>query len=111
MIHHIAIATENVKKMADFYKRLPGLKWKEDKFNEAGNLRSVWLETENGCLVMIEDFPKPKAPEALIFKYQITYNFNDINLTITKQTDYTFYFLDPDGNQLGYSAYPEKLKL
>ncbi|HMV41561.1 MAG TPA: hypothetical protein PK079_17455 [Leptospiraceae bacterium] len=110
MIHHLAIATTNVLKMAEFYKTLPGLNWKEDKFTVDGSLRSVWFDTANGCLLMLEKFPYSKAPEALIFQFEPHFNFTDIGLTIIKRTDYTFYFNDPDGNQLGYSSYPNKLK-
>ena len=98
MIHHIAIASPNLKEMSDFYRNLPGLQWREDKLNEQGELRSVWFETSD------------KSPEALVFKMNSSFELTN-KISITKRTDYTVYFLDPDGNQLGYSSYPEKLSL
>lgn len=97
--------------MSEFYKTLPGLNWIEDKFTETGKLRSVWFTPkESNSILMLEDFPYSKAPEALIFKMEDSY-FPVIKLfPISKKTDYTIYFLDPDKNQLGYSSYPVELK-
>ena len=107
MIHHIAIASPNLKEMSDFYRNLPGLQWREDKLNEQGELRSVWFETSDKSLLMLENFPYSKA---LVFKMNSSFELTN-KISITKRTDYTVYFLDPDGNQLGYSSYPEKLSL
>ncbi len=110
MIHHVAIATPNLKLMGDFYKNLSGLKWKEDKFNDDKKIRSVWFDIQkSNSLLMLEDFPYSKAPEALIFQIDPFFNLEKSSLKITKRTDYTIYFLDPDKNQLGYSSYPIKL--
>lgn len=111
MIHHIAIATPNLQIMSAFYKSLPGLYWKEDKFTENGGIRSVWLETYDHCLIMLEAFPYSKGPEALVFQMEISFNINLIMNQVTNRTDFTIYFLDPDGNKLGYSSYPEKLNI
>jgi hypothetical protein len=109
LIHHIAIATPNLKFMADFYQQLPGLAWKENKFTEDNRLRSVWLQSGNNCILMLEEFPYSKAPEALVFQFETSFDFSKIKIVISKRTDYTFYFSDPDGNQLGYSSYPNEL--
>lgn len=96
--------------MGDFYKNLSGLKWKEDKFNDDKKIRSVWFDIQkSNSLLMLEDFPYSKAPEALIFQIDPFFNLEKSSLKITKRTDYTIYFLDPDKNQLGYSSYPIKL--
>jgi catechol 2,3-dioxygenase-like lactoylglutathione lyase family enzyme len=108
MIHHIAIATPNLKPMSEFYKKLPGLVWKEDKFTETGLIRSVWFEIqESKSILMLEDFPYSKAPEALIF--QMDFSIEKFPMQISKRTEFTIYFLDPDNNQLGYSSYPFKI--
>lgn len=109
MIHHIAIATPNLTTMAEFYRSIKGLIWLENKFNENGGIRSVWFETATKSILMLESFPYSKAPEALVFKIDPFIQIEKLNLVITKQTDYTIYFLDPDKNQLGYSSYPDKL--
>ncbi len=97
--------------MSDFYRGLPGLKWKEDKFRDNEKIRSVWFEIQNSnSILMLEEFPYSKAPEALIFQINPSFNLENSSLTITKTTDYTIYFLDPDNNQLGYSSYPIKLE-
>jgi catechol 2,3-dioxygenase-like lactoylglutathione lyase family enzyme len=110
LIHHIAIATPQLTLMSEFYKTLPGLTWKEDKFTETGDLRSVWFEVEGtSSILMLEKFPYSKAPEALIF--QMNSAFQNYPVQISKQTEYTIYFLDPDKNQLGYSSYPIKMSV
>lgn len=110
MIHHIAIATDNLEIMSDFYRNLPGLHWKENKFNDVGDLRSVWFETPDQTILMLEKFPYKKAPQALVFKINSLSEVVD-KISISKETDFTVYFFDPDGNQLGYSSYPEKLTM
>lgn len=109
MIHHIAIATPNLETMGEFYQNLYGLSWLENKLNENGQLRSIWLETADKSLLMLEKFPYSKAPEALVFRIDPSYNFEKLNIPITRKTDYTIYFLDPDKNLIGYSSYPKKL--
>ncbi|MCW7492627.1 VOC family protein [Leptospira sp. 2 VSF19] len=112
MIHHIAIGTANPSRLAEFYLKIPGSKKIKEFHYESGILRSVWIEF-GSILVMLEE-GENKSPRALVFSYQ---EFEKSKWTqflkqtkVQSRTEYTVYFLDPDGNLLGASSYPEKLE-
>ncbi|TGK07827.1 glyoxalase [Leptospira semungkisensis] len=111
MIHHIAISTEDPQRLKQFYEKIPGLVFEKDHFFKDGELRSSWFLAGN-IRLMIEKEPIKKAPFALVFsasspeeRKKIELDFGDI---LKEETDYTKYFLDPDGNRLGFSSYPER---
>lgn len=114
MLHHIAIATDQIEIMSQYYLKLPMIQWKENKFTQDGELRSVWLTSHSDTIIMLEKFPYKKAPEALIFsclnpETSLPYNLSVFQNQFIKKTDYTFYLLDPDGNTIGFSSYPKNL--
>ncbi|RHX92972.1 VOC family protein [Leptospira stimsonii] len=107
MIHHIAIGTPNVKSLSDFYETLPGLKRIKEHWNEDKTLRSVWFQSGTSVL-MIESDLNGKGPKALIFSASVLEpsTINGLPKWI-QETEYTKYFLDLDGNRIGYSSYPD----
>jgi len=122
MIHHIAITSESVERLAAFYRTLPGLFVISENM-EGDVLRSVWFGTNNSKSIIMIEKGERKAPQALIFDLisslvfqtdpqedEVMKLFDRIFPIIESRTENTFYFRDPDGNQLGYSAYPEKLQ-
>ncbi|TGL59046.1 VOC family protein [Leptospira sarikeiensis] len=110
MIHHIAIATEDPKTLKEFYMQIPGLDFEKDHVLPDGNLRSSWF-LAGSTRIMIEKENVPKAPHALIFsantkeeKERLDSLFGN---SYVQKTEYSRYFLDPDGNRLGFSSFPE----
>ncbi len=107
-IHHIALGTESVLEMANFYAKIPGLR-KEKEFLYEGQerLRSVWI-LAGSTRIMIED-GKKQAPRALVFPLQRGSHWREFLETqsILDRTQFTIYFKDTDGNRLGVSNYPE----
>ncbi len=115
VLHHLAIGTKHLEKMYDFYSKLPGISGIEKKFTENGKFRSFWVFLSSSTILMIEDKEVAKGPEALVFSvYDGNGNLLDLHSIlpiITDRTKFTVYISDPDGNRLGYSSYPEELKL
>ncbi|MCB1176241.1 MAG: hypothetical protein KDK36_01565 [Leptospiraceae bacterium] len=72
ILHHIAIGTQNLERLNEFYSRLPGVKNIEKKYSPEGYFRSFWIRFEGNILLMVEEKEKNKGPEALIFSI-----FND----------------------------------
>ncbi|PJZ44273.1 VOC family protein [Leptospira brenneri] len=113
MIHHIAIGTPNPSNLAEFYLRIPGAKKTREFHYPSGLLRSIWIEF--GSIILMLEEGEKSSPRALVFSF----NENDKSswiqflnqIEIQNQTEYTVYFLDTDGNLLGLSQYPEKLKI
>ncbi len=110
-LHHIAIATKNLINMKEFYSKLPYSKIIQENFYENGTLRSVWFELAHNVLLMLEDKPYNKAPEALVFDFPNSYSLKNLEkiFSFVERTNYTIYFLDPDNNKLGFSSYPKKI--
>ncbi|MCZ8155622.1 MAG: VOC family protein [Leptospira sp.] len=113
MLHHIAIGTPYVSNLADFYLLLPNSVKKNEFFETIdGSLRSIWIEFD-GFILMIEHGEK-KGAKALVFAYNDADDkLWEIFLSSIKpshRTDYTVYFHDPDGNLLGVSSYPTRLR-
>lgn len=106
-IHHIALGTESVSEMANFYSKIPGLQ-KEREFLYEGEerLRSVWI-LAGSTRIMIED-GKKQASRALVFPLKRESKWREF-LEIQELLDgtqFTLYFKDTDGNRLGVSNYP-----
>ncbi|MCZ8343489.1 MAG: VOC family protein [Leptospira sp.] len=111
MIHHIAIGTENPQILAEFYLKIPGTNLSKKFFYESGKLRSVWIEC--GSLLLMFETGKKEAPKALVLGLEGEIESWKIFLestAIVQKTDFTYYFLDPDGNRLGLSTYPKNIR-
>lgn len=110
MLHHIAIGTPHLELMVEFYSKLPGLTFLEWKWDESKVKRSGWFVLQDSSLLMIEKRTYSKAPEALVFslKHIDPKLLNQLPTPIS-QTEFSFYFQDPDQNTIGYSNYPDPL--
>ncbi|TGN19558.1 VOC family protein [Leptospira idonii] len=112
MIHHIAIGTDSVRFVSQFYLQIPGCRLERENKEETGeSLRSVWIRSED-ILLMIESGEK-EAPKALVFTFQEKdrpdWEVFFQTVRIERRTDYTLYFRDPDGNLLGLSHFPDRI--
>ncbi|MCW7471004.1 VOC family protein [Leptospira kanakyensis] len=113
MIHHIAIGTPDPSHLAAFYLKIPGAKQIQEFHYPSGLLRSVWIEFGQ-VILMLEEGEK-KSSRALVFSLTENEKSDWIQfltqIEIQNKTEYTVYFLDTDGNLLGLSNYPEKLRI
>lgn len=110
MIHHIAIGTENPQILAEFYLKIPGTNLIQTFHFESGELRSIWIGS--GSIVLMLEKGKTEAPKALVFGLEGERDRWKIFLEsteIVQKTDFSYYFLDTDGNRLGVSTYPKNI--
>jgi predicted enzyme related to lactoylglutathione lyase len=111
MLHHIAIGTKNLEALFEFYNHIPGLIFLEWKYDDNMNKRSAWFSIRNSGLLMLEKKEIPKAPEALVFAYDVLYHEYITKIEIIEKTKYSIYFNDPDSNKLGFSSFPNPIIL
>ncbi len=123
--HHAAIQVRDVEKVASFYTqilRLPELR----RFQrEDASLRSIWVGTstqgvpEDGFLA-IEQAADSASSSGLGFsmvalrieaseRKALTQTLVAQGVRIERQTDWTVYVADPEGNLVGLSHYPDAL--
>jgi catechol 2,3-dioxygenase-like lactoylglutathione lyase family enzyme len=122
-VHHVAIKARDVERVASFYRDVLGLVEERRHQDDAGLLRSLWLRAGT-TIVMIERagteaephgpantgfFVDPPGLHLLAF----TISAEDredfaARLPIVHRTDYTLYLLDPEGNRVGLSSYPDR---
>lgn len=93
--------------MVEFYKSIPGIQFLEWKYDTESNQRSGWFSTSDGILLMIEKRDYTRGPEALVFRHPPLPLNHDFS--IHRTSDYTIYILDPDGNTIGFSTYPNPI--
>ncbi|MGM0554746.1 MAG: VOC family protein [Myxococcota bacterium] len=118
-LHHLAIGSSNVERLASFYREIFSLPELERYTYADGSLRSIWLDV-NGTILMIEhtrEAPRSvdgvaSGPFLLAFRI-IEENFDaflttlqENRIEIEDQTEHTSYFRDPEGNRLAVSHYP-----
>lgn len=122
-VHHIAIKTCDVERLVDFYVDLLGLEEIRRNVREDA-LYSVWLaggdtvlmiersSTEDpGARAAFEDDP----PGLHLVAFGIDARernawcerFESARVSIVERTPYTLYVLDPDGNRIGLSSWPD----
>jgi catechol 2,3-dioxygenase-like lactoylglutathione lyase family enzyme len=119
-VHHVAIKARDVERVARFYRDVLGLAEEKRHQDDAGSLRSVWLRAGT-TILMIEqagtgdgrvarDFHSD-PPGVHLIAFAIAASDRDAfaaRLDVVHRTDYTIYVLDPEGNRVGLSSYPER---
>jgi catechol 2,3-dioxygenase-like lactoylglutathione lyase family enzyme len=118
-LHHLALGTPDVRKLAAFYRDVLELRELKRHEHADGSLRSVWLDL-SGALLMIELSEAPPrwvdgigaGPFliALLASHEeqrrLEAKLVDAGSLIESRTDWTSYSRDPDGNRIALSAYP-----
>jgi catechol 2,3-dioxygenase-like lactoylglutathione lyase family enzyme len=116
-LHHLALAAEDVERVAAFYRDALGLPEVARHLEADGRLRSVWLDL-GGAVLMVERGPAgPRAPAGPgIFLLALTVPAEGKaaaelalatrGVPVEARTAHTLYFRDPEGNRVGLSSYP-----
>jgi catechol 2,3-dioxygenase-like lactoylglutathione lyase family enzyme len=121
-LHHVALGTRDVERLAQFYRALFGVDEMTRHRGEGGELRSIWIELASGIL-MIE---KSSAPEGrfaprregvglgwFLLAFRVTaaqrerleQRVEELGSSIESRSRHSSYFRDPDGNRLAISEY------
>jgi glyoxylase I family protein len=119
-LHHLALGSTDVERLAAFYRELVGLREVARHADAAGKLRSIWLDL-GGAVLMIERTEQPArrvdgigaGPFLLAFRVspserrQIEVTLEANGHTIEGRTSFTSYSRDVDGNRVAFSHHPD----
>jgi glyoxylase I family protein len=116
-IHHVAIQVLDVEKVAAFYRDVLELPERARHFRDDGSLRSIWIEaSSDGSFLAIEELRPgtrgtlghslvalriPRADRAAWLTHLAKHG-----VPIEKQSRWTVYLKDPEGNVIGLSHHP-----
>lgn len=118
-LHHVAVGSADVARLAAFYRDVLGLPELTRHLDAAGSLRSIWLDL-GGAILMIEhtheSTPPPvgigAGPFLLAFRVspaerlRLEAELESRGHPIESRTAFTSYSRDVDGNRIGISHYP-----
>lgn len=120
-IHHLALKTNSPEKLAHFYEHFFGLTDKQI-FSDENGIRSVWY-TLGKTILMIERCQQSSSkvsfesdsPGLHLLALSITKQernswkekLDKAGIKIERESQFSLYFCDPDGNRLALSHYPE----
>jgi len=122
--HHLAIQVHDLGRAEAFYAGLLGLpvirRWADD----AGAPRSVWVGLDGGGFLALERCDEPAVaqpfsvpgPQLHVLAVAIDPACRDdwearlvgAGFAKEKETPFTFYVRDPDGNRIGLSHFPHE---
>ena len=119
VLHHLALGTRDVARLARFYIDILGLREVTRHLHADGSLRSVWLDL-GGALLMIE--PTSEPPRTVVgvgagpFLLAVAVSsearpafearLEAAGSLVEFRSEFTSYARDPDGNRIALSAYP-----
>lgn len=120
-LHHLAVVVADLPRAEAFYAGLLGLPVSRRGDDAQGQPRAVWVTLDDGSFLALE-----RAGRADPRRDEEAPGFHCLALGIARderaswqarlaaaghptvrETDYTFYVRDPDGNLVGLSHYPE----
>ena len=119
VLHHVALGTNDVERLARFYRERLELRQLAQHHHPDGSLRAVWLDL-GGSLLMIEH--TSEAPRRVVgvgagpFLIAVAVSTEqrpvfeerlaDAGCAVESRSEWTSYARDPDGNRIAISAYP-----
>lgn len=119
-LHHLALGSADVERLARFYRELFGLKELSRHLDTGGALRSVWLDL-GGAVLMLEHTAEPvrrvdgvgSGLFLLAFRVPrearaaLEDELEARGHPIESRSAYSSYSRDPDGNRIAISHYPD----
>ncbi|MBI5510339.1 MAG: VOC family protein [Deltaproteobacteria bacterium] len=119
-VHHLAVLVHDLAAAERFYVRVLGLRVIKRWTDGAGEPRSVWLATGGDVFVAIERAARsgptrhPQAPGWHCLALAIPPKERDrwrarlrrAKVEVARESAYTLYINDPEGNLIGLSHYP-----
>ena len=119
-LHHVAVGSDDVERLARFYREVFTLSEATRHHDQHGVLRSIWLDLGEAWL-MIERSTAParvvegvgRGPFLLALRVSVAERQRLENVleerghAIESRTPFTSYARDPDGNRVAFSHYPD----
>ena len=121
--HHVAVQVQDVAKVAAFYTQTLRLPELQRFHRDDGSLRSIWVGTSNqapidpASFIAIEGIGPPAPEGALGYsmvalridpsqRKAIVSELTRQGLQLERETAWTMYLRDPEGNLVGLSHHP-----
>jgi glyoxylase I family protein len=111
-VHHLALRAEDVLRTTAFYRDELGLLELDQRVDDAGALRSIWLDADGVVLMIERRAPgEPRIAEGSmeLVAFEVTpERFESLRQTLSSvesSTAHTLYTRDPDGRRVGLSKY------
>jgi len=116
-LHHVAIQVQDVEKVAAFYRDVLALPERARHVRDDGSLRSIWIAAaDDGTFLAIEEL-RPGTRGTLghsLVALRISrddraawlQHFERHGVQVEKQSQWTIYVRDPEGNVIGLSHHP-----
>jgi glyoxylase I family protein len=120
-VHHLAVVVRDLSASERFYSGVLGLPVVKRWDDAEGHPRSVWVEMGDGAFLAIEraagggPVRSDAAPGFHCLALAIEKAEREglrarlaaAGLAVERETDYTLYTRDPDGNLVAFSHYPD----
>ena len=118
-VHHLAVLVDDLEQAESFYVGVLGLtverRWEDD----AGGTRSVWVRAGLQLVMLERTQDAGRRPEGgggwHLLALQIEPGERDAwrgalsaaGVAIERESDFSLFFRDPEGNRLAFSHWPE----
>jgi glyoxylase I family protein len=124
-LHHLAIQVRDLESMVRWYCDMLELPVLREWHDDAGALRSVWLQLSGDAFLALERCRPSHHSEGEQVDGQPGYHLAALRITpserlhweerlgergvkVEHRTLWTIYFRDPEGNRIGLSHHPEE---
>lgn len=121
MLHHLAIKVRDLAAAERFYCEVLGLSVQRRWPSDDGRERSLWLDLGAGAFLALERATLARAPlgedDSGLHMVALQIERHERQAWIERltaagappyrQTDFTIYVRDPEGNRIGLSHWPE----
>lgn len=119
-VHHLAVVVTDVERAAKFYVGVLGLRELRRWDDSQGQLRSIWCEIGGGAFLAIEraELEEPRRDDAAPGFHCVSLGIRpderepwrtrltQANVVVFRESAYTLYVRDPEGNIVGLSHFP-----
>ncbi len=120
-VHHLAVVVADLQRAASFYEDVLGLREIRRWDDPHGNQRSIWCELGQNAFLAIEraEHADPRRNDTSPGFHCIALGirpderdawrkrFEAAGVEVFRESAYTLYVRDPEGNIIGLSHYPE----
>lgn len=122
-IHHLAVVVRDLDRAEAFYSGVIGLAVDRRWSDPSGAPRSIWLTLGGGAFLAVERAapaaparPSPELPGWHCVALGITRadreplraRLAEAGFPVERESPFTLYVRDPEGNLIGFSHYPDR---